>query len=131
MIPKQEEEASQMARIPRMVITGEPTVYHIISRTALDGFVLGDVEKEFLLNLIKRLSSVYFAEVLGFCIMGTHLHLLCRMHPGDGFTDEEIRKRFSLRETTPGHCRPPGHLFVEAPFGIDPQRPITGHRFLY
>ena len=85
-----------MARIPRMVITGEPTVYHVISRTALDGFVLGDVEKEFLLNLIKRLSSVYFAEVLGFCLMGTHFHLLCRMHPGDGFTDEEIRRRFSL-----------------------------------
>jgi len=41
-----------MARIPRMVITGEPTVYHIISRTALDGFVLGDVEKDYLLELV-------------------------------------------------------------------------------
>jgi putative transposase len=78
-----------MARIPRMVITGEPTVYHVISRTALDGFAMGDREKEFLLNLIKRLSSVYFAEVLGFCLMGTHFHVLCRMHPGDGVTDEK------------------------------------------
>jgi putative transposase len=85
-----------MARIPRMIITGEPTVYHIISRTALDGFVLGDVEKEFLLNLIRRLSSVYFAEVLGFCIMGTHFHLVVRLHPGDGVANEEIGKRFSL-----------------------------------
>jgi len=61
-----------MARIPRMLITGEPTVYHVISRTALDGFVLGDVEKDYLLRLIKHLSSVYFAEVLGFAIMGNH-----------------------------------------------------------
>jgi putative transposase len=85
-----------MARIPRMIVTGEPTVYHVISRTALDGFVLEDVEKEFLLNLIKRLSSVYFAEVLGFCIMGTHFHLLVRMHPGGEVADAEIRRRFSL-----------------------------------
>ena len=85
-----------MARIPRMLITGEPTVYHVISRTALDGFVLGDVEKDYLLKLIKHLSSVYFAEVLGFAIMGNHFHLLVRMHPGDGFSDEEIKRRFSI-----------------------------------
>ena len=34
-----------MARIPRLVVTGEPAVYRVMSRTALDGFVLGDVEK--------------------------------------------------------------------------------------
>ena len=85
-----------MARIPRMIITGEPTVYHVISRTALDGFVLGDVEKDYLLGLIKHLSSVYFAELLGFSIMGTHFHVLVCMHPGDGFSDEEIQRRFFL-----------------------------------
>ena len=69
-----------MARIPRMVITEEPTVYNITSRTALDGLVLGDVEKDYLLELIRHLSSIYFAEVLGFCIMGTHFHLLVHMH---------------------------------------------------
>ena len=52
-----------MARIPRMVITGEPTVYHIISRTALDGLVLGDVERDYLLELIRHLSSIYFKFV--------------------------------------------------------------------
>jgi len=59
-----------MPRIARLVVKGEPAVYHVISRTALDGFVLGDIEKDFLLKLIKRLSSVYFSEVLGFCVMG-------------------------------------------------------------
>jgi len=60
-----------MPRIARLIVKGEPTVYHVISRTALDGFVLGDIEKEYFLNLIRRLSKVYFAEVLGFCLMGT------------------------------------------------------------
>ena len=36
-----------MPRIARLVVVkGEPAVYHVVSRTALDGFVLGDVEKE-------------------------------------------------------------------------------------
>ena len=30
-----------MARIPRILITGEPTAYHVISRTALDGYPIG------------------------------------------------------------------------------------------
>jgi putative transposase len=85
-----------MPRIARMVLKGEPGVYHVISRTALAGFVLGDIEKDFLLNLIRRLSRVYFAEVLGFCLMGNHFHLLVRMHPGENQTHEEIKRRFSL-----------------------------------
>ncbi|MBW1798619.1 MAG: hypothetical protein JRJ21_09505 [Deltaproteobacteria bacterium] len=70
-------------------------MYHVISRTALDGFVLGDVEKDYLLKLIKRLSSVYFSEVLGFCVMGNNFHFLDRMHPGEDYLDEEVKKRYT------------------------------------
>jgi hypothetical protein len=37
-----------------ITVDGEPAVCHVISRTALDGFVLGDVEKEYLLALIQQ-----------------------------------------------------------------------------
>lgn len=30
-----------MPRIARIKVSGEPTVYHVMSRAALDGFVLG------------------------------------------------------------------------------------------
>ena len=83
-----------MPRIARLVVKGEPAVYHVVSRTALDGYVLGDVEKDYLLNLIKHLSTVYFAEVLGFCLMGNHFHLLVKMHTGEDYPDEEIKRRF-------------------------------------
>lgn len=85
-----------MPRIARMVLRGEPAVYHVVSRTALEGYVLGDVEKDYLLRLIRRLSSVYFAEVLGFSVMGNHFHLLVRMHPGEEYSDEEVKRRFKL-----------------------------------
>ena len=38
--------------------------------TALGGFPLGDIEKDFMLNLVKRYSSLYLIEILGFCLMG-------------------------------------------------------------
>ena len=85
-----------MSRIARLKVKGEVAVYHVISRTALDGFVLGDVEKDFLLDLIKKLSRVFFAEVLGFCLMGNHFHLLVRMHLGDDYDDEQIKRRYRL-----------------------------------
>ena len=85
-----------MPRIARIVVKGEPAVYHIVSRTALDGFVLQDVEKDYLLKLITHLSSVYFTEVLGFCLMGNHFHLLVRMLPDNEYSDEEIQRRFEL-----------------------------------
>jgi putative transposase len=86
-----------MARIARLKVRGELAVYHLTSRSTLQGFVLGDREKDYLLVLIKRLSSFYFAEVLGFCLMGNHFHLLVRMHPESTYSDEKVRERYDRR----------------------------------
>ena len=96
-----------MPRTSRMIVGDQKAVYHVMSRTALDGFPLGDVEKDFMLELIKRFSALYFTEILGFCLMGNHFHLLVKMIPGDRFTNEEIKKRFEAhygasREFTEG-----------------------------
>jgi len=77
-----------------MIIAEEKAVYHVMSRTALDGFPLKDVEKDFMLDLIKRFSALYFTEILGFCLMGNHFHLLVKMIPEIDFTDEDIKKHF-------------------------------------
>ena len=83
-----------MPRTPRMLIGDETAVYHVMSRTALDGFPLGDIEKDFMLDLIRRYSKLYFVEIFGFCLMGNHFHLLVKMIPEHRFTNEEIRGRF-------------------------------------
>ncbi len=61
-----------MPRIPRMVRTdsGQKTVYHVMSRTALDGLPFKAVEKDEWVGVIKRFSRVYAVEVLGFAILG-------------------------------------------------------------
>jgi REP element-mobilizing transposase RayT len=83
-----------MARTQRFVISDEQAVYHVMSRTALAGFPLGDVEKDYLLGIIKKLSRLYFAEVIGFCIMGNHFHLLVKMFPETEFSNKQIKQRF-------------------------------------
>ena len=84
-----------MPRTSRMLNNGEKTVYHIISRTALDGFPFGDIEKEEFVKIVKQINSVYFSDMIGFCILDNHFHLLVKMFPGRQFTDEEIKNRFA------------------------------------
>ena len=85
-----------MPRTSRMIIADEKAVYHVMSRTALDGFPLKDLEKDFMLDLIKNFSSLYFTEILGFCLMGNHFHILLKMFPENRFSDEDIQKRFEM-----------------------------------
>ncbi len=84
-----------MPRTQRLIINDETAVYHVMSRTALDGFPLDDIEKDFMVDLIRRYSTLYFVEILGFCLMGNHFHLLVRMFPEFKFTDEDIKKRYA------------------------------------
>jgi REP element-mobilizing transposase RayT len=77
-----------------MVINDETTVYHVMSRTALDGFPLGDIEKDFMLDLINRYSALYLVEILGICIMGNHFHILVKTLPEYKFTDQDIKNRY-------------------------------------
>ncbi|WP_027184485.1 transposase [Desulfovibrio inopinatus] len=82
-----------MARMIRLLVEDRPTIYHVMSRTALDGYPLGAVEKDYLLSSFKRFSALYFAEILGFCIMGNHFHLLVRMMPAEMIDDNEMDRR--------------------------------------
>jgi REP-associated tyrosine transposase len=82
-----------MPRTSRMIIPDEQAVYHVMSRTALPGFPMESVENDFLLGLIKRFSRLYFTEILGFCLMGNHFHLLVKMLPESDFSDADIKER--------------------------------------
>ncbi len=47
-----------------------------------------------MLNLIRRYSTLYLVEIIGFYLMGNHFHILARMFPDNKFTDEDIKKRY-------------------------------------
>ncbi len=54
-----------MPRIARMVINGEgeEAVYHCMSRTALNFFLFGNAEKEYMVELLRQLNRLYFVEL--------------------------------------------------------------------
>ena len=85
-----------MPRTSRLLIPGQATVYHVMSRSALPGLPLSDAEKDHLTFLMKRLSRLYLTEIIGFCCMGNHFHLLVRMLPEDTFSDAELQQRHEL-----------------------------------
>jgi len=83
-----------MARRARLKVRGEPAVYHIISRTVGQQFLLGRKEKGYFLHLLERLGRKYFVEIISFAILDNHFHLIIRIRPGDGVPAPEIRKRY-------------------------------------
>ncbi len=85
-----------MARSPRILLKGEKAVYHVISRTALDNLPIKSEDKDFMFGLVKRLSKVYFTEVIGFTVMSNHIHLLCRMLPGDIWGQVNYEKEIDI-----------------------------------
>ena len=83
-----------MSRLPRFLRNDTTTIYHVISRTALDGFPLGDKEKDYMLELIHRYSKLFFVDILGFCVMGNHLHLVCRVYPEGSVSDHDVAEKY-------------------------------------
>ncbi|AEI14607.1 hypothetical protein Flexsi_0948 [Flexistipes sinusarabici DSM 4947] len=84
-----------MARTKRFKINGDVGYYHVISRTVGGEFLLGDVEKEKLLSVIKQFSSLYFVSVIGYCIMDNHFHLLVKTSSVEDIDNEELKERLS------------------------------------
>lgn len=85
-----------MPRMQRMQILDEPTVYHVVNRTALPGLPMGEEEKAFLLQMLQRLVNKYFIEIFGFCFMGNHFHLLLRTRPETAVADVLLVERLRL-----------------------------------
>ena len=82
-----------MPRVARFTRDSKSTVYHVISRTALPGLPIHAADKDYLLDLIKRLSILYCVDVLGFALMGNHFHLVVRMHPEEEVSTSEVIRR--------------------------------------
>ena len=65
-------------RIARAKRRGAGCYYHLVNRVAgtRDDRPFDDVEKELLVRLLKRLSQLYTVEVIAYCLMSNHFHLI-------------------------------------------------------
>lgn len=96
-----------MARVNRResLADGEIQVVHCINRCVRRAFLCGtdpltgtDYEhrRELIRNRMEFLASVMGVEVLTFCVMSNHIHLILRNRPDvvDSWSDDEIAQRW-------------------------------------
>ncbi|MCX6863846.1 MAG: transposase, partial [Verrucomicrobia bacterium] len=58
-------------------------VYHCVSRTVGGQFLLDDLAKQRLVDLLFPLAQFCGVEIITYCMMSNHFHLLIRIPPAD------------------------------------------------
>ncbi|MFT6794836.1 MAG: putative transposase [Rubritalea sp.] len=78
--------------------TRRSALYHTVSRTIHQKFLLGDVEKEQFVKLMRRYEAFCGVRVLSFCVMSNHFHILLEVPPcmEESLSDEALLERLSL-----------------------------------
>ena len=71
----------------------EGAVYHCISRTVGGQMLLDDLGKARLVDLLMPLARFCGLEVITYCMMGNHFHLLLRVPVPVALSDEELFRR--------------------------------------
>jgi hypothetical protein len=78
----------------RILISETTAVYHLICRTAYQSFIFKDREKEVFVGLMRQQARFAGIEILAYCVMSNHVHLLVRVPPIDSLPDSELLERY-------------------------------------
>ena len=85
----------QLRSRKRILVRGGVAVYHVISRTACRQFLFGPKEKEVFCALLFQQAQFAGVEVLSYCIMSNHVHLLLRVAPVEALSDDALLRRYA------------------------------------
>lgn len=68
--------------------------FHVISRIVDKRFIFDDEEKEYLLTLVRKHEGFSGIEILSYCLMGNHFHLLVHVPARpEEISEKEVRNR--------------------------------------
>ncbi len=82
-------------RSRRIKLEGAAT-YHVMSRVIEHRFALGDVEKSYLHNLMRRLETFTGCEVMTYAFMDNHFHILLHVPEKRELSDYEVKDRAKI-----------------------------------
>lgn len=80
----------------RVKVGGCDAVYHCMTRTVNGELLFKDREKEVLRKMIWQIADFCGVEVLTYCIMSNHFHVLVRVPCVNAVSDRELMRRFRL-----------------------------------
>ena len=67
--------------------------YHVVSRTAFQLFKFEDGDKSMFVNMMRRVALFSGVEVLNYCVMSNHFHILLHVPEPIEITDEILIER--------------------------------------
>ena len=80
----------------RLLVHGRRGVYHVMSRTACGQFLFKDDEKRVFLSILRKQAGFCGVEVLAYCVMGNHFHLLVAVPEAVEISDAELLRRYRI-----------------------------------
>ncbi|WP_269526207.1 transposase, partial [Coraliomargarita parva] len=80
----------------RLKVSGSDAVYHCMTRTVNGEALFGDSEKEVLRKMLHQVSDFCGVQVLTYCIMGNHFHVLLRVPDRQSVGDAELMRRYRV-----------------------------------
>ena len=83
-------------RSNRIKVAGAAATYHCMTRTVNGERLFGDREKEVLRKMIRQVADFSGVEVLTYCIMSNHFHVLVRVDDGQVVSDAELMRRYKI-----------------------------------
>ena len=83
-------------RSRRIKISGASAVYHCMTRTVNGERLFEDREKEVLRKMLWQVADFCGVEVLTYCIMSNHFHVLVRVRDGEVVLDAELIRRYKV-----------------------------------
>ena len=89
-----------MGKSRRTKLEGVPATYHAMSRVVGGQRLFGYREKEVLRKMLWQVADFCGVEILTYCVMSNHFHVLVRVPPsassGQGVADAELLRRFRV-----------------------------------
>lgn len=82
-------------RPKRIKITAQIAIYHLISRTVAGEHLLEPKDQEVLRKQLHKMAAFCGIEVLTYCILSNHFHLLVRVPPKREIPDTELVRRYA------------------------------------
>jgi len=80
----------------RLKLEGVPACYHAMSRVVGGQRLLGDREKEVFRKMIWQVADFCGVEVLTYCVMSNHFHVLVRVPEQAEVSDRELLRRYRV-----------------------------------
>jgi len=80
----------------RHLVHGQEGVYHVTSRTSCGQYLFDDEAKGRFLKLLRKQAGFCGVEILAFCMMGNHFHLLVAVPEEYDVSDVELLRRYRL-----------------------------------